>query len=73
MLVERIIVCWLESHLVDMYVSAVTDAKLKNVYLKRQASAHRRYLSSIKALAQIRKLESSLVQVNIQTNQFNSK
>lgn len=72
LLVERIIVCWLECHLVDMHVSVIQDPKVKNIYIKRQLSAHKRYLSAIKALAQIRKLEIGAIQVNIQTNQFNS-
>lgn len=64
LLVERIMVCWLESHLIDLHICAVSDVKVKNLYLKRQMSAHKRYLSAIKSLAQLRKLEVSQVQVD---------
>ncbi len=72
LLVERIIVCWTESYLLDLCVSATADAKLRAFHLKRQISAHRRYVSSIKALAQVRKLELPTIQVNIAEKKVNS-
>jgi hypothetical protein len=60
LLVERIAVCWLEVHHLDLEVAAlprVPAAGPPGVYAQRRLdSAQRRYLQAIKALATVRKL-----------------
>ena len=74
LLAERIAVCWLELQ----YFQALYTQNLENMTIaqsdhhqRRIDRAHRRYLSSIKALAQIRKITPS-VQINIAEKQINS-
>ncbi len=73
LLADRIGVCWLELQ----YFEAIYAQNLGNLsmaqgdhYQRRIDKAHRRYLSSIKALAQIRKLGPA-VQINIAEKQIN--
>ena len=74
LLSERIAVCWLELQ----YFQAVYTQNMgkltitqSDYHQRRIDKAHRRYLSSIKALAQIRKLGSA-VQINIAEKQINT-
>ena len=74
LLVERITVCWLELQ----YFQAIYTQNLGSFSLAQSDShqrridkAHRRYLSSIKALAQIRKMGPA-VQINIAEKQINT-
>ncbi len=74
LLAERITVCWLELR----YFQAIYTQNLGNFSIiqgdyhqRRIDKAHRRYLSSIKALAQIRKMGPA-VQINIADKQVNS-
>jgi hypothetical protein len=74
LLAERITVCWLELQ----YFQAIYAQNLKNMTIpqsdyhqRRIDKAHRRYLSSIKALAQIRKMGPA-VQINIAEKQINT-
>jgi ribonuclease D len=73
LLAERITVCWLELQ----YFQALYAQNLDNLSItqsdyhqRRIDKAHRRYLSSIKALAQIRKMGPA-VQINIAEQQIN--
>ena len=73
LLAERITVCWLELQ----YFQAIYTQNLGNFSIiqgdyhqRRIDKAHRRYLSSIKALAQIRKMGPA-VQINIAEQQIN--
>jgi hypothetical protein len=73
LLAERITVCWLELQ----YFQAIYAQNLHNLSItqsdyhqRRLDKAHRRYLSSIKALAQIRKMGPA-VQINIAEKQIN--
>ena len=74
LLAERIAVCWLELQ----YFEAIYAQNLGNLTMaqgdyhqRRIDKAHRRYLSSIKALAQIRKMGPA-VQINIAEQQINT-
>jgi hypothetical protein len=74
LLAERITVCWLELQ----YFQAIYTQNLGNLSItqsdyhqRRIDKAHRRYLSSIKALAQIRKM-GPVVQINIAEKQINT-
>ena len=60
LLVKRIVACWLQTHYADaLYAQArceeATPAVRKEL-LQRQESSHRRYLTSIKQLALVRRL-----------------
>ena len=73
LLAERIGICWLELQ----YFEAIYAQNLGNLTItqgdhnqRRIDKAHRRYLSSIKALAQIRKMGPA-VQINIADKQIN--
>jgi hypothetical protein len=74
LLAERITVCWLELQ----YFQAIYTQNLgkltiiqSDYHQRRIDKAHRRYLSSIKVLAQIRKMGPA-VQINIAEKQINS-
>src|SRR5215210_2680211 len=73
LLAERITVCWLELQ----YFQAIYTQNLgklsitqSDYHQRRIDKAHRRYLSSIKSLAQIRKMGPAL-QINIAEKQIN--
>jgi hypothetical protein len=73
LLAERAAYCW---HVVHTYErvygeSNVTTFKQDDYHQKRIGAAHRRYLSSLKALAMVRKLEAPTLQVNIAKRQVN--
>jgi hypothetical protein len=75
LLVERIVVCWLQ---VNQYERIEAERLKKGMSVeqslfvqKRLDMAHRRYLSAIKALAQVRRLQLPSVQVNIGEKQIN--
>jgi hypothetical protein len=74
LLAERIAVCWLELQYFEaiyaqnMHKLTITQS---DYHQRRIDKAHRRYLSSIKALAQIRKMGPA-VQINIAEKQINT-
>ena len=74
LLAERITVCWLELQYFEA-IYAQNLGKLtitqSDYHQRRIDKAHRRYLSSIKALAQIRKMGPA-VQINIAEQQINT-
>jgi hypothetical protein len=74
LLVERIAVCWLHVHYADANTAQSAGNATRGwaeFHLKRQESAQRRYLSAIKALAQVRRLLTPSIQVNIAEQQVN--
>jgi len=77
LLVDRIVTCWLEVQYIDsLLISTYANAgsyKQGEYIQRRQERAHQRYLSTIKALAQIRRLALPAVQVNIGQNQVNTQ
>lgn len=76
LLVERIAVCSLQVQIAETkYIGAMkAGTTLHNVrfFEDMQDRAHRRYLGSIKALAQVRRLQlPTVAQLNVGTNQVN--
>jgi hypothetical protein len=74
LLAERVVACWLQVQLFEgLYVQNIGNLTLKQAdyYQKRLDRAHRRHLSAIKTLAQIRKLGPA-VQINIAEKQINT-
>ena len=76
LLVQRIALCWLQVH----YLEAIYALNVENNGLSGRWSesmqrsigrAHRRYLSAIKTLVQVRRLLGPMVQVNIAEKQVN--
>ena len=76
LLVERIVLTWLQIQLFeDLYASSIPKSMTfaqGNYKQKRIDQAHRRYLSAIRTLAQIRKLGPAAVQINIAEKQINT-
>ncbi len=73
LLAERITVCWLElQYFQAIYTQNLGDMTIpqSDYHQRRIDKAHRRYLSSIKTLAQIRKM-GPVVQINIAEQQIN--
>ena len=78
LLVQRVVACWLVVEFFEALMSAQLYRENKNrvplTYLKHmirwQESAQRRYLSAIKELARVKKLQSNTpgIQVNTQIN-----
>lgn len=73
LLIDRVVATWLQIQQADIRCAQTkaSDTKRANFYRKRQESAHRRHLSSIKSLAQVRKMGLPALQVNIGLNQTN--
>ena len=76
LLANRVALCWLQVHYADTAYAqrnheATVSLELGEYYQRRQDQAHRRYLSAIKALAQVRRLLGPSVQVNIAERQVN--
>ena len=74
LLAERITVCWLElQYFQTIYAQQLGDLSItqSDYHQRRIDKAHRRYLSSIKALVQIRKMGPA-VQINIAEKQINT-
>jgi hypothetical protein len=73
LLAERAVCCWLHLyHLEHAYGSkASMSFELAAHYQRSIDRAHRRYLSALKALAEVRRLAGPTVQVNIARKQVN--
>jgi hypothetical protein len=73
LLVERIVVCWLQVHHAEIRFAQAQDLSLdQGDYFQRCIDrAHKRYLSAIKTLATVRKLALPVLQVNIGRKQVN--
>jgi hypothetical protein len=74
LLVDRVVACWLQLHLADLFLSQ-QEGKLTlaqgEYHQRARDRAHKRYLTSIKTLALIRKLALPVLQVNIAQKQVN--
>jgi hypothetical protein len=73
LLVERVVACWLQVQDADVRCAQAKDTSIKWAeYLQRRMTyAHKRYLSAIKTLALVRKLNLPVLQVNIARKQVN--
>ena len=72
LIVGRVVTCWFQLHYFDLLV-AQTHSSRQGEYLQRsQERAQRRYLSAIRSLATVRRLQlPTSVQVNIGGQQVN--
>ena len=75
LLAERIAACWLQVQFADAkYAWSLNDGmslEQGDYYQRCQERAHRRYISAIRALAQVRRLLAPAVQLNIAERQVN--
>ena len=74
LLVDRIVACWLALHYAEAaYAQHMHDLNLKQAEFHQQRidRAHRRYLGAIRTLAQVRRLLTPAMQVNIAERQIN--
>lgn len=74
LLAERIALCWFHVHLCEVTLAQHGEKMSLNVAAyqqKRLDGAHKRYLSAIKTLAEVRKMQLPNVQVNIGEKQVN--
>ena len=74
LLIERILTCWLETQYCDaLHAQNMKEASIKTSEFlqRRQDRAHRRFLSAVKTLAVIRRLQLPVIQVNIGEKQVN--
>jgi hypothetical protein len=72
LLVERIVMCWLQvQHAELSCVRHSADLSIAHYHQDRLDRAHRRYLSALKTLALMRKLAVPVLQVNLAQNQVN--
>ena len=72
-LAQRISACWLHlAHAESIYATNMAKANHRTLEALEDARdrAHRRYLSAIKALAQVRRLLVPMVQVNVAERQM---
>lgn len=75
LLIERILTCWLEVQYYDtLYAQNMRELTLRqgDYHQRRQDRAHTRFLSAVKSLAVIRRLQLPVVQVNIGEKQGKS-
>ncbi len=73
LLVDRVLICWLQVSFHDGIEASPGDRSLHQAEfdMKRQESIQRRYLRAVRTLAEVRRLLRPLVQVNIAQNQVN--
>lgn len=72
-LVARVAACWLQANYADATEATHGDRTLvqAELALKRQTQAHKRLLSALKTLAEVRRLMAPTLQVNIAEQQVN--
>jgi hypothetical protein len=74
LMVERVVACWLQSYSADLSLArALKELPAKDVeqYQRRQDRAARQYLKALVSLAQVRRLLTPAVQVNLAQQQVN--
>jgi hypothetical protein len=73
LLAERVAACWLQVQDADIRYAQAKNLSLEwgDYYQRRMDRAHKRYLSALKTLAQVRKLAVPVLQVNIARRQVN--
>ena len=73
LMVERVVICWLQVSFHDSTEAGAGDRSLRQAEfeMKRQESMQRRYLRAIRTLSEVRRLERPAMQVNIAENQLN--
>ena len=73
LLVERVLIGWLQVQEADGYLAVAREVGLGEVlyYERRAGLAQQRYLAALKGLAAVRKLALPAVQVNVAEHQVN--
>ncbi len=74
LLAERIVMCWLHLYYAEtIYTQNMGELTLRQAEFHQQriTKAHNRYLSSIRTLAQVRRLGVPAIQVNVGEKQVN--
>jgi hypothetical protein len=73
LLISRIALAWLDVHLLDVHAAQNKDYRPKVVEAleRRRERAERRYIRAIKALAAVRKLDLTAIQINLARRQVN--
>jgi hypothetical protein len=73
LLAERVAICWLDVHSWDLWHARAGGISLEKAdhFQRMRDRTHRRYMSALKALATVRKLNVVAVQVNIDRQQIN--
>ena len=73
LLLDRVVICWLQVQMADIAHAKVEDQTiaLERFQLRRQDSANRRYLAAIRTLATIRKMALPALQINVGRSQVN--
>jgi hypothetical protein len=73
LLVDRIVTCWLHLHHLELRYAEQDNMSLSlaTYYGRSLDRAQKRYLSAIKALAQVRRLALPILQLNIAKRQVN--
>jgi hypothetical protein len=74
LLVDRVVACWLQAQHADKCMAGLEAEPHRlaqgEYHRQRQDRAHQRYLSAIKTLAQVRRLQRPALQVNIAQQQI---
>ena len=73
LLTERVVACWLFLYYAENIMTQTLKSSMEwcEFHQRRIDHAHKRYLSAIRSLAQIRKLALPVLQVNIARKQVN--
>jgi len=73
LLVDRIVVTWLEVRKMDVFMAQFesTNYKQGEYYQRRHERTEKRFLRACKSLAQIRRLQGPAVQLNVAEKQVN--
>jgi hypothetical protein len=73
LLAERAALCWLQVYRYEASYEQARDLSLRQAdfHQRRIDAAHKRFLSAVRTLAQIRKLALPAVQINLAKNQVN--
>ena len=76
LLADRVVACWLQVQHADKCMAGIEEKShplTQGAYARhRQDRAHKRYLSAIKTLAQVRRLQLPAVQINVGAQQVNT-
>jgi hypothetical protein len=73
LLVERIVLCWLQLHTAEVSYLLTKELTFQQAAFHQQriSKAHAHYLSAIRTLAQVRRLGVPTIQVNVGQQQVN--
>jgi hypothetical protein len=73
LLAERAVLCWFLVHTYEIGYAQANELTIRQAefHQRRIDAAHRRFLSAVRTLAQVRKLALPALQVNIGANQVN--